>query len=64
MQAVLESLMHGRTAVVHCLSTIEKADRIEVLAKAAIFEIGGPAERLAKGETCARSYRSQFEAGG
>lgn len=62
VQAALENLMEGRTTIViaHRLSTIEKADRIVVVQKGKIAEIGTHSELLAKGSIYANLYRIQF----
>ncbi|MDD3883951.1 MAG: lipid A export permease/ATP-binding protein MsbA [Gallionella sp.] len=62
VQAALETLMQGRTTLViaHRLSTIEKADRIVVLQKGEIAEIGNHAELLAKQGVYAQLHRMQF----
>jgi subfamily B ATP-binding cassette protein MsbA len=62
VQAALESLMQGRTSMViaHRLSTIEKADRIVVLQKGEIVEIGTHRELLAKNGVYAQLHRVQF----
>ncbi len=62
VQAALETLMQGRTTLViaHRLSTIEKADRIVVLQKGRVVEIGTHAELLAKGGVYAQLHRIQF----
>ena len=64
VQAALEALMKGRTTLViaHRLSTVEKADRIVVLDKGRIVEIGTHRELLALGRTYAKLYQIQFSA--
>jgi subfamily B ATP-binding cassette protein MsbA len=64
VQAGLEELMKGRTTIViaHRLSTIEQADRIVVLDRGEVAEVGSHAELLAKGGIYARLHRLQFAA--
>ncbi len=66
VQAALETLMKGRTTLViaHRLSTIENADRIVVLQKGEIAEIGSHAELLAKNGVYAQLHRVQFAGNG
>ncbi len=66
VQAALETLMQGRTSLViaHRLSTIEKADRIAVLQKGEIVEIGTHRELLEKGGVYAQLHRIQFSVAG
>jgi subfamily B ATP-binding cassette protein MsbA len=62
VQAALETLMQGRTTLIiaHRLSTIEKADRIVVLQKGTIAEVGSHAELLARDGLYAYLYKIQF----
>ena len=62
VQAALEALMRGRTTIViaHRLSTVERADRIAVLAEGRVVDSGRHAELLARGGIYARLYRVQF----
>jgi ABC-type multidrug transport system fused ATPase/permease subunit len=56
--------MEGRTSFViaHRLSTIVKANKIVVMEKGTIVELGSHAERLAKGGNYARLYAEKFRA--
>ena len=62
VQAALETLMKGRTTIViaHRLSTVEKADRIVVLAQGRILEAGTHADLIAAGGMYAGLHRLQF----
>ena len=62
VQAALETLMRGRTTLIiaHRLSTIEKANRIVVLQKGSVAEVGAHAELLARDGLYARLYKIQF----
>ncbi len=55
--------MQGRTTLViaHRLSTIEKADRIVVLQKGQVVEMGSHRELLDKDGAYAQLHRIQFE---
>ncbi len=61
IQEGLERLLKGRTAIViaHRLSTIQHADRIVVLHKGRVREIGTHAELMAKGGFYAKLYQLQ-----
>jgi len=62
VQAALETLMRGRTTIViaHRLSTIERANRIAVLERGRVIELGSHAELLAKDGVYANLYRIQY----
>jgi len=62
IQEALERLLEGRTAIViaHRLSTVERADRIVVLHKGEIREVGTHQELLERGEIYARLYELQY----
>jgi ATP-binding cassette subfamily B protein len=64
IQEGIEKLLKGRTAIViaHRLSTIQHADRIVVLHKGRVREIGTHAELMAKKGIYFRLYQMQFGA--
>ncbi len=63
IQQAIDTLIKGRTAIViaHRLSTIRKADKIIVLDRGEIKEIGSHAELLSKGGFYAKLHEMQFE---
>ena len=66
VQAALQVLMKGRTTLViaHRLSTIEHADRIIVMQRGQVIEIGTHHELLAQSNVYAQLYRIQFSQDG
>jgi ATP-binding cassette, subfamily B, multidrug efflux pump len=63
IQHAIDTLIKGRTAIViaHRLSTIRKADKIIVLDRGEIKEMGTHTELLSKGGFYARLHEMQFE---
>jgi subfamily B ATP-binding cassette protein MsbA len=62
IQQALTSVMAGRTTLViaHRLSTIENADKIVVMDKGVIVEVGNHQQLLAKGGAYAQLHKLQF----
>jgi subfamily B ATP-binding cassette protein MsbA len=62
IQASLQRLMKGRTTfvVAHRLSTIERADRIVVLERGRVVELGSHGELIGRGGLYARLHGIQF----
>jgi subfamily B ATP-binding cassette protein MsbA len=63
VQMALANLMQGRTTVViaHRLSTVQRADRIAVLDRGRLVEVGRHEELLAHGGIYNRLYEMQFQ---
>jgi subfamily B ATP-binding cassette protein MsbA len=63
VQQALTNLMKGRTTLViaHRLSTVQHADRLVVMNRGRIEEIGTHAELLKKGGLYTRLYQTQFQ---
>jgi len=62
VQAALANLMQGRTVLViaHRLSTVRRADRIAVLERGSLTELGSHDELMTLGGTYHRLYNMQF----
>ncbi|MGC4069636.1 MAG: DUF1854 domain-containing protein [Polyangiaceae bacterium] len=65
IKRAIDRLVQGRTtiAIAHRLSTLERADRIVVLAHGRVVEIGSPQELLARGGAFAELLRAQQQPG-
>ena len=63
IQLALENLVQGRTtiAIAHRLSTLRRADRLVVVERGRITEVGPHSQLLERRGTYARLYRAQYE---
>ncbi len=63
IQLALENLVQGRTtiAIAHRLSTLRRADRLVVVERGRITEVGPHRQLLERRGTYARLYRAQLE---
>lgn len=65
IQIALENLIQGRTtiAIAHRLSTLRRADRLVVIERGKIVEVGPHAQLVDAGGVYSRLYRAQLELG-
>ena len=63
IQAAIKKLLHGRTSIViaHRLSTIQTADKIIVMHKGEVREVGKHQELLALGGIYYKLYQLQYK---
>jgi ATP-binding cassette subfamily B protein len=63
IQLALENLVQGRTtiAIAHRLSTLRRANRLVIVERGQITEVGPHSQLLEREGTYARLYRAQFE---
>jgi ATP-binding cassette subfamily B protein len=66
IEGALDRLLEGRSAILiaHRLTTAQRADRIVVIDKGGIIEMGTPSELLASGGAYARMYDAWLASGG
>ncbi len=66
IQLALENLIKGRTtiAIAHRLSTLRRADRLVVIERGRLVEVGSHRELLGRSGTYARLYHAQYESAG
>ncbi|MDC0834872.1 ABC transporter ATP-binding protein [Geitlerinema sp. CS-897] len=64
VQEAIDELCHDRTTLViaHRLSTIRKADKIVVMERGRVLEVGNHEELLTRGGQYAKLYQAQFSA--
>jgi len=66
VERALDAILEGRSAILiaHRLTTAQRADRIVVIDRGRVVEVGTPAELVARGGEYAQMHAAWLESGG